>query len=414
MKIEDLISKLPPMKTGGELTKALEDIPPYSEDVRNADTTSRLMALSELYNIYIPSSMSHEIYSKLYLAMIRSLQKKCSQKAILQRYENNAAIVGQEYRGIIGGADSFTIIGASGIGKSSAIGRAVSLITQNTIITTENPHSKIIPTLTVQCPFDSSVKGLLLEILRKTDEAIGSTYYSNAVKSRASTTDTLIGLVSTVCLNHISLLIVDEIQNVVNSKNGKNLVGVLTQLINSSGISICMVGTPECVPFFEQAMQLARRSAGLTCAPMPFNETFEETCRILFGYQYVKNKAELTPTLLHWLYEHSAGNISILVSLLHDAQEIAMLNGTETLNIASLTEAYNQRLSFLHNFIEPSITKRQQTSKVKKQSITSSLPSVEQIPSQQGIFETMQTEKSEGKSIVKALKEFLCIEEIPI
>ena len=158
MKIEDLISKLPPMKTGTELTKALEDIPPYSEDVRNADTTTRLMALSELYNIYIPSSMSHEIYSKLYLAMIRSLQKKCSQQAILQRYENNAAIVGQEYRGIIGGADSFTIIGESGIGKSSAISRAVSLMTENIIISTENPHSKIIPTLTVQCPFDCSVR----------------------------------------------------------------------------------------------------------------------------------------------------------------------------------------------------------------------------------------------------------------
>ena len=117
---------------------------------------------------------------------------------------------------------------------------------------------------------------------------------------------------------------------------------------------------------------------------------------------------------MHWLYEHSAGNISVLVSLLHDAQEIAILNGTETLNIASLTEAYNQRLSFLHDFIEPSITKRKQTSKVKKQSITSTLPTVEHVPSQQSIFDTMQTAKSEGKSIVKALKEFLCIEEIPI
>ena len=65
MKIEDLISKLPPMKTGAELTKALEDIPPYYEDVRNADTTTRLMGLSELYNIYIPSSMSHEIYTRI-------------------------------------------------------------------------------------------------------------------------------------------------------------------------------------------------------------------------------------------------------------------------------------------------------------------------------------------------------------
>lgn len=414
MKIEDLISKLPPMKTGAELTKALEDIPPYSENVRNADTTARLMALSELYNIYIPYSMSHEIYSKLYLAMIRSLQKKCSQKAILQRYENNAAIIRQEYRGIIGGADSFTIIGESGIGKSSSINRAVSLMTGNIIISTENPHSKIIPTLTVQCPFDSSVKGMLLEILRKTDEAIGSNYYSNVIKSRASTTDTLIGMVSTVCLNHLSLLIVDEIQNVANSKNGKNLLGSLTQLINNSGISICMVGVPSCVPFFQEAMQLARRSVGLTCSKMPFDKNFEDTCRILFGYQYVKNKAELTPPLLHWLFEHSAGNISILVFLLHDAQEIAILNGTETLNIVSLTEAYKQRLSLLHNFIEPSITKRKQTSKVKKQDTVNSLPDVAQTPLQQSILDTVQAAKTEGKNIVKSLKEFLCIEEIPL
>jgi len=50
--------------------------------------------------------------------------------------------------------------------------------------------------------------------------------------SRA-TTDMLIGSVSQVALNHIGLLIVDEIQNVVNSKNGKSLVGALTQLINN-------------------------------------------------------------------------------------------------------------------------------------------------------------------------------------
>ena len=103
-----------------------------------------------------------------------------------------------------------------------------------------------------------------------------------------------------------------------------------------------------------------------------------------------------------------------MVSLIHDAQEIAILNGTETLNIASLTEAYNQRLSFLHDFIEPSITKRKQTSKVKKQEFTSTLPTVTQAPSQRSIIDTMQTAKSTGKNIVKALKEFLCIEEIPI
>lgn len=148
--------------------------------------------------------------------------------------------------------------------------------------------TRIIPCLIVQCPFDSSVKGLLLEILRKVDETLDSRYYPYALKARA-TTDMLIGSVSQVALNHIGMLIVDEIQNVVNSKNGKSLIGALTQLINNSGISICMVGTPESTVFFESAMQLARRSVGLQYTAMSYNEYFQNFCKIIFRYQFLKD-----------------------------------------------------------------------------------------------------------------------------
>ena len=240
----DFTTKLPEMKSGNELISALSIIPEYDETICQQNQAVRLMALSDLYQIYIPSQMSLEIYSKLYLALLRSMQKKGTQMAIKQRYENYKAIQQQSYSGILGGSDSFTIIGTSGIGKSSAISRAISLITENRIIETEKPYTKIIPCLIVQCPFDSSVKGLLFEILRKVDETLESNYYQYALKARA-TTDMLIGSVAQVALNHIGMLVVDEIQNVVNSKNGKSLIGALTQLINNSGISICMVGTPE-------------------------------------------------------------------------------------------------------------------------------------------------------------------------
>ena len=239
----DFTTKLPEMKSGNELISALSIIPEYDETICQQNQAVRLMALSDLYQIYIPSQMSLEIYSKLYLALLRSMQKKGTQMAIKQRYENYKAIQQQSYSGILGGSDSFTIIGTSGIGKSSAISRAISLITENRIIETDKPYTKIIPCLIVQCPFDSSVKGMLFEILRKVDETLESNYYQYALKARA-TTDMLIGSVAQVALNHIGMLVVDEIQNVVNSKNGKSLIGALTQLINNSGISICMVGTP--------------------------------------------------------------------------------------------------------------------------------------------------------------------------
>lgn len=199
---QNLASKLPPMLAGEELLSALAIIPEYDSSIRNADTATRLIALSELYSFYLPSQMSVEIYSRLYLALLQSLQKKQTSLAIRQQMQNYRAIKQQPHSGIIGGADSFTIIGASGIGKSAAISRAVSLITDEQIITVDSPYTNIVPCLTVQCPYDSSVKGLLLEILRKVDERLCSNYYENAMRLRA-TTDMLIGNVSQVALVEI-------------------------------------------------------------------------------------------------------------------------------------------------------------------------------------------------------------------
>ncbi len=396
------------MKAGEELISALTVLPEYNESICEENEAIRLMALSDLYKIYLPSQMSVEIYSKLYLALLRSLQKKTTKTATQQRNENHKAICKQDYNGILGGADSFTIIGSSGIGKSSAINRAIDLITATGIIETSEPYSRIIPCVVVQCPFDSSVKGLLLEILRKVDEIIGSDYYKNALKIRV-TTDMLIGSVSQVAINHIGLLVVDEIQNVVNSKHGKSLVGMLTQLINNSGISICMVGTPESSLFFEQAMQLARRSLGLQYTFLPYDKYFYDFCCTLFSYQYARHKAEITDAIVNWLYEHSGGIISVVVSLVHDAQEIAILSGKEMLNLETLNEAYQKRLSMLHGFIEPSI-KTYVATKTPKVPTTEVI--VECSVNPHLILELATRAKNEQLDIVSLLRKHMTIVEV--
>lgn len=414
-EIENIINALPSMKSGSELISALEIRPEYDTGIITADTPTRLMALSELYRIYIPSQMSVEIYSKLYLALRRSMQKKGTKIAVQQQYQNFKAIRQQESNGIIGGSDSFTIIGVSGIGKSSAINRAIELITENRIIEVEKPYTNIIPCVIVQCPFDSSVKGLLLEILRKVDEAMDSRYYQNALKARA-TTDMLIGSVSQVSLNHIGMLVVDEIQNVVNSKNGKSLIGALTQLINNSGISICMVGTPESTVFFGQAMQLARRSVGLQYNTMCYDAYFQDFCKGVFGYQFVKQRTNITDAVIEWLYEHSSGVTSVVITLIHDAQEIAILNGKEVLNLETLNEAYLQRLSLLHGYIQPTIIHGKQTSKQKKKKTVevSKAADNENMYDRTSITALVTKAKNESRDIVQLLKEYMTVVEVMI
>lgn len=253
--IQDLFR---PYLKGNKLT----DLPEYNRSIQTKNQTERILSLSTLYDIYLPSEMSVEIYSKLYLALVRSLQKKYTKAAIQQSYQNHNSIIGRESRGIIGGSDSFSIIGRSGIGKTSAINRAISIVSNHQIIKFDKPAIRIIPCLKVECPWDASVKSMLLSILREVDQYLGTTYFINASKKRI-TTDMLIGMVAQVSMQHIGILIIDEIQNCVGSRNGRGLVAMLTQLINSSGISIGLIGTPETLSLFESAFQLARRSLGL-------------------------------------------------------------------------------------------------------------------------------------------------------
>lgn len=405
----NLIKKLPPMLSGNELEQALTILPEYDPAIVNENEAIRLIALSELYKVYVPNQMSKEIYCKLYLALLRSLQKKHSKLAIQQYMENHKAVKQQDYNGIIGGSDSFTVIGTSGIGKSSAISRAVQLLTKEEVIEVDKPYSKIIPCILVQTPFDSSIKGLLFEILRVVDEKLGSKYYANALRARSST-DMLIGAVSQVALNHIGLLIVDEIQHVVNHKNGKSLIGCLTQLINNTGISICMVGTPESATFFTQAMQLARRSLGLQYGVMEYGEEFQQICEILYRYQYVKNTTQIDAAIVRWLYEHSQGNISTVVGLIHDAQELSILDGSEVLNLDMLRSAYNNRMRMLHSYI--SLPKKPQTSSTKHKKL--SIQPEQDAKDDISIVSLVQRAKNECRDALTFLQEYVTVEVIAV
>jgi len=347
--VTDILKLIPPMLTGAELHQALAVNPEYDPAIRQASAAERLVALNALYEVYYPFSMRSTIYSKMYLSMIRSLQKKTGKLAVQQRNSNHFGR-GQSYFGICN-SDSYTLTGASGVGKSTAIARALELCQGNSVITLQSPYCKILPVLVVQCPWDSSIKGLFLSILKAIDEALDTTYYPNAAKTRV-TTDLLIGMVSNALLNGVGLLVVDEIQNVVNSRNGTALIGSLIQLINSSGVSICMVGTPECIPFFEQDYKLARRSLGIHIGEIPFDADFAGFCATLYQYKYVSGDMVLTDGIIQWLYDHSGGVTANVVSLIHDAMEIAILDGTETVTIETLNQAYSQRLGLLHSHID--------------------------------------------------------------
>lgn len=412
--MNSILDCLPPILTGDELMNALAVYPSYDLDIRNKSASERLVALTSLYDIYLPNQMSVEIYSKIHLATLRSLQKKQSITAVRQLAANKKMMMQQQGRGIISGADCFTIIGKSGIGKSSAVWRAISLIGANNVIEWDEPFQKVIPCLVVQCPFDSSVKNLLLSILYGIDEILETKYYQTAIRTHA-TTDMLLASVSSACLNHIGTLFIDEIQSVVASKNGRNLVNCVTQLLNMSGISVCMIGTPESQVFFESAYQVGRRTLGLVYENLPYDTYYKDFCRLLFSYCFVQNEPMLNEAVTAWLYERSSGgNIALTVALVYGASEIAILSGKERLNVATLSEAYEKRLSNMHGFVEPYI--RQTHSKPSKAKATVPEPMEQNVladaPNLMTIAATRAKETKED--IVELLKKHIPVMEVSV
>lgn len=122
--LSSIIHILPSMKSGDNLLSSMEVLPEYDESIRSGEAPVRLMALSDLYRIYVPSQMSLEIYSKMYLALLRSLQKKGTKLAVQQKNQNYKAIIQQEYSGIMGGSDSFTIIGCAQLRAWNSVGES--------------------------------------------------------------------------------------------------------------------------------------------------------------------------------------------------------------------------------------------------------------------------------------------------
>ena len=144
---------------------------------------------------------------------------------------------------------------------------------------------------------------------------------------------------------------------------------------------------------------------------MEYGEEFERLCSILFQYQYVRNRAELDDVTIRWLYEHSNGNVSTVVSLLHDSQELAIMDGSEVLNVEILNAAYKNRMKMLHSYIVPS--KKPQTSRVKK---GTPLPLSEQenTAAAVNVSALIQQAKNEGREIAHFLMQHISVEEVSI
>ena len=187
-------------------------------------------------------------------------------------------------------------------------------------------------------------------------------------------------------------------------------MGTLLNLINSSGISVAMVGTLETKTFFSEAsFQMSRRSLGLEYGVLPLDKYFMSLCRTLTSFLYVRNDFTITDEIIQWLYNHSNGVTSVVVSLIKDAQEVAILDGTETLSISSLNKAYSQRLALLHKHIEFKANKLPPS-----KSTVHHIDPIKETDADNYIINMIVQSKKNGEDLLTLLQEQISIIEVSV
>lgn len=153
---------------------------------------------------------------------------------------------------------SISVIGCSGVGKTTAISRILSLYPQ-----VLHHRADLIGAETLQvtyrrveCPHDGSVKTLCCCTRRSN----GAGLHLDVRQSESDTRHAQGAQVAPIAVHYVGLLVIDEIQNVLASwKNKEELFNFIVSLVNTLCVPILYVGTPKIAAFMERDLRVARR-----------------------------------------------------------------------------------------------------------------------------------------------------------
>ena len=106
-----------------------------------------------------------------------------------------------------------------------------------------------------------------------------------------------------------------------------------------------------------------------------------------------------------------------MVTLIHDAQEISILNGREVLDISALNEAYEKRMGLMHLHIKPTVSKAIAKKKIVEQ-INVNLLTENDIKCLDGedwsLVELAEYTKKNQVDMVELLRERVSVTEIAV
>jgi hypothetical protein len=333
------IEALPPFYSEKEVKKLLVYYPPYEEKVRELPAHIRLHAVAALSELFHALPIHYDLYNKLALALYRGYVNRNplapgENARISQAVEEMLSPTIRENLAHVTSTFSFSFIGVSGMGKTTALRRIENFFEQVIV------HSKYqdrpltrcqVTWLHLECPHNGSLGALAEEFFLEMDRLLHTTYHRDFVQRFRGGANAKVAAMANMAARHgLGFLVIDEIQNLTSARgiSSEEMLSALVRMENKFRIPIIMVGTNKALPLFGGEFRRARRAAGQGDLPwdrMQKDAIFEKFVRRLWKYQFTRTPSELTPPLLDTLYDESQGitDLAVKVYLLAQLHAIA-------------------------------------------------------------------------------------------
>lgn len=330
------VEALPPILTAARSADLMRREPAYHESERLMPPEHRLLAVQRIANYIDPMWVNLDLQQRFarvirngYLA--RNPLSPEWRKQMLAGFPNidqGEDIPGYNAR-IRSAASGFTILGISGVGKSTAVESILSLYNQVIVHREYNGHpfdQHQLVWLKLDCPHDGSVRGLCTMFFQAIDQVLRTRFYEKYVTRRRTVDELLPLMTNTAATLGLGVLVIDEIQRLSSAKSGgaQQMLNFFVQLANVIGVPVVLVGTLKAYSLLTSEFAQARRSSGQGDFIWPALKFEEDSWNFflegLWRYQWTSTPTKLTGDLSEAIYDESQGITDIVVKLYMLAQ----------------------------------------------------------------------------------------------
>ena len=358
-----LIEALPPIRAREELEDLLLSKPSLNlDEIIKLPPHLRVHAIADLDSIFIPRPELFSIESEISLMMRSSYMRRNP----LNTSTIKSLYTLRQQMKIQGCASSplppcLIITALSGTGKTRSIRSILSLTPQ--VIQHKNYKGKRlaqtqITWLSLDAPINGSPQGFLLRAFSSIDKALGisgqTSYVNQFGRAKISVDRKIEEFAQIGATFNLGLLHIDDLQRLINGGRQQCLqvINMIIQLANVVKVPLVFSGTYQMVRALAGSLEAARRcsSGGIEDLPLPTSDKdihFRLLVRALSSYQIMDKPIIFDEKIHHKLYSLSLGIPAILISIVNQAQKLALRAGALSLDISHFDEAFNKHCSLL-------------------------------------------------------------------